>query len=81
LFIGLLLGRTATLIHSQEILTPLPLHQVGPVIQYLHADEIVLISTANKGAIANVMFVMYVINTHGHTLFIRDCGVTTVALL
>jgi quinoprotein relay system zinc metallohydrolase 2 len=57
LFVGLLLGRTATLTHSQEVLTPLSLEHVGSGI-YVHPGEIALMSAANEGAIANVGFVV-----------------------
>jgi quinoprotein relay system zinc metallohydrolase 2 len=57
LLVGLLLGRTATLTHSQEVLKPLSLDQVGSGI-YVHAGEIALMSAANEGAIANVGFVI-----------------------
>jgi quinoprotein relay system zinc metallohydrolase 2 len=50
---GLLLSRTATPIHSQEILQPLPLDQVGAGV-YVHTGEIALMTAANEGAIANL---------------------------
>jgi quinoprotein relay system zinc metallohydrolase 2 len=57
LLVGLLLGRTATLTQSQEVLKPLSLDQVGSGI-YVHVGEIALMSAANEGAIANVGFVI-----------------------
>ena len=57
LLVGLLLSRTATLTHSQEVLTPLSIDQVGSGI-YVHSGEIALMSRANDGAIANVGFVV-----------------------
>ena len=55
--VGLLLSRTATLTHSQEVLKPLSIDQVGSGI-YVHSGEIALMSGANDGAIANVGFVV-----------------------
>jgi quinoprotein relay system zinc metallohydrolase 2 len=52
-----LLSRTATLTHSQEVLKPLSIDQVGSGI-YVHSGEITLMSGANEGAIANVGFVV-----------------------
>jgi quinoprotein relay system zinc metallohydrolase 2 len=57
LLVGLLLSRTATLTHSQEVLKPLSIDQVGSGI-YVHSGEIALMSGANEGAIANVGFVV-----------------------
>jgi quinoprotein relay system zinc metallohydrolase 2 len=57
LLVGLLLSRTATLTHSQEVLKPLSIDQVGSGI-YAHSGEIALMSGANDGAIANVGFVV-----------------------
>lgn len=57
LLVGLLLSRTATLTHSQEVLKPLSIDQVGSGI-YVHSGEIALMSGANDGAIANVGFVV-----------------------
>jgi quinoprotein relay system zinc metallohydrolase 2 len=57
LLVGLLLSRTATLTHSQEVLKPLSIDQVGSGI-YVHSGEITLMSGANEGAIANVGFVV-----------------------
>ncbi len=57
LLVGLLLSRTATLTHSQEVLKPLSIDQVGSGI-YMHSGEIALMSGANDGAIANVGFVV-----------------------
>jgi quinoprotein relay system zinc metallohydrolase 2 len=56
-FVGLLLGRTATLTYSQEMLEPLSIDQVGSGI-YVHSGEIALMSAANEGAIANVGLVI-----------------------
>src|ERR1700687_1080033 len=53
LCVGLLLGRTATLIYSQEVLKSLSLDKVESGI-YVHAGEIALMSAANEGAIANL---------------------------
>jgi quinoprotein relay system zinc metallohydrolase 2 len=50
---GFLLGRTATLTHSQEILQPLALDAVAPGV-YVHKGEIALMTAANEGAIANL---------------------------
>ncbi|MGA8696640.1 MAG: quinoprotein relay system zinc metallohydrolase 2 [Xanthobacteraceae bacterium] len=57
LLVGLLLSRTAALTHSQEVLKPLSIDQVGSGI-YVHSGEIALMSRANEGAIANVGFVV-----------------------
>jgi quinoprotein relay system zinc metallohydrolase 2 len=57
LLVGLLLSRTATLTHSQEVLKSLSIDQVGSGI-YVHSGEIALMSGANEGAIANVGFVV-----------------------
>jgi len=57
LLVGLLLVRTATLTHSQEIIEPLSVDQVESGI-YVHSGEIALMSAANEGAIANVGFVI-----------------------
>ena len=57
LLVGLLLGKTATLTQSQEVLGPLSLDQVGSGI-YVHTGEIALMNAANEGAIANVGFVI-----------------------
>jgi quinoprotein relay system zinc metallohydrolase 2 len=56
LLTGLLLGRTATLTHSQEI-EPLSVDQVGSGV-YVHSGDIALMSAANEGGIANVGFVI-----------------------
>jgi quinoprotein relay system zinc metallohydrolase 2 len=50
---GLLLGTTTTLTHSQQVLEPLHLDQVGPGV-YAHTGEIALMTGANEGAIANL---------------------------
>src|SRR6266566_307207 len=57
LLVGLLLSRTATLTHSQEVLKPLSIDQVGSGI-YVHSGEIALMSGSNDGAIVNVGFVV-----------------------
>jgi quinoprotein relay system zinc metallohydrolase 2 len=57
LLVGLLLSRTATLTHSQELLKPLSLDQVGAGV-YVHAGEIALMNGANEGAIANIGLVL-----------------------
>src|SRR5690349_13855536 len=50
---GFLLGRTATLTHSQEVLQPIALEQVGPGV-YVHTGEIGLMTATNEGGIANL---------------------------
>jgi len=57
LFVGLLVNRTATLTHSQELIKPLSLEQVASGI-YAHSGEIALMTAANEGAIANVGFIV-----------------------
>ena len=57
LFIGLLLGTTATPTYSQEVIEPLSVEQIASGI-YVHSGEIALMSAANEGAIANVGFVI-----------------------
>jgi quinoprotein relay system zinc metallohydrolase 2 len=57
LFVGLLLGRTALLTHSQELAKPLPLAEVGPGV-YVHEGEIALMNAANEGGIANLGLVI-----------------------
>jgi quinoprotein relay system zinc metallohydrolase 2 len=57
MFIGLVLSRTATLTHSQELLEPLSLDQIASGI-YVHEGKIALMSAANEGAIANVGLVI-----------------------
>jgi len=51
------LSRTATLTHSQELVQPLSLEQVGSGI-YVHAGEIALMGEENEGAIANIGVVL-----------------------
>ncbi len=50
---GFVLGRTGTLTHSQELLQPIALDQVGPGV-YVHTGEIALMTAANEGGIANL---------------------------
>jgi len=57
LLVGLLIVRTATLTHSQQVIAPLSVDRVASGI-YVHSGEIALMSAANEGAIANVGFVI-----------------------